>query len=202
MTAQQVFVEEMAKTFFPDRIKKVAWFDPEKCDDNQNSINHTDTRKVLKWPEVRDPLMSRRVINPDRDRQDINAAPCSPYEHLYLKFIFPTEKSKRLQCLERIEAIAGLSVGQLDTCLHLKPKIGKLISEIAFAGDTILVHISGPDHDGIFMLLQRLYHHRQVISEMLSVCIYGDSIVIAIGKSKFKSFSQGPPFADISGVGE
>src|SRR4051794_25307534 len=86
---------------------------------------------------------------------------CYRYSHpgcLYNYFYFKLEQvGNQLYILhfpDRIKAVTGLRIFQFNAGFNPEPEIGELVAKTAFTWNILLVHIAGPDDQGILFMLK------------------------------------------------
>ena len=108
--------------------EEVPGDDPKESDEHQYCVQDTDTGEIAERSEMRNSLFLWRIINMYRNVFNGNASPGSKDKCFQLKFVFGgVIPLVHIHSLDGVQAVAGLSILQFDTCFEGKPEVGKLI---------------------------------------------------------------------------
>ena len=107
-----------------------------------------------------------------------------------------------MQCLQRVQTVARLGIGQVKTGFDPEPEIGEFIGKGALLVHIFLVQIARTHNKGFGMLVQQLQKHHQVLGIVLAVRIDADGIAVAFLPGKAKALLKGMPLAPVFRIAE
>ena len=124
--------------------EEVSGDDPKESDEHQYCVQDTDTGEIAKRSEMRNPFFLWRIINMYRNVFNGNASPGCKDKCFQLKLVFGGVITLvHIHSLDGVQAVAGLSILQFDTCFEGKPEVGKLIGKCILSRHIVRGEVTG-----------------------------------------------------------